>query len=254
LVDGAGPFQLRSHRPRQRRVGAGQYLQMEVRLRGDLGAQRVDDRQPGAPALGAPDAAHEVHVRHRRVVAPHDVEPGMLGEFRRAAGHRAIGAGPGFAAHPAAQGAPVELARAEPVEEARRHAVAGEETVRPGIVQRQYRLCSPAADNLSDPVVDLVERRVPRDPLELPGTFRSNPAQRVQQALRPMHEGFHPLRDFGADDPSRVRRRGRTAHLHDAALIDRDTDAARIRAIKGADAGALFKRHGSAPRRLANEL
>src|SRR5207253_11163027 len=48
--------------------------------------------------------------------------------------------------------------------------------------------------------------------------------------------------------------RRRAAHLHDTAVIDRDTDAAGIRAIEGADAGALFKRHGKTPRRLANEL
>src|SRR3954465_6599169 len=75
----------------------------------------------------------------------------------------------------------------------------------------------------------------------------------MQQTLRPMHEGFHPLRDLGADDPGRVRRRRRAAHLDDTVFIDRDTDAARIRAIEGADAGALFKRHGKTPRRLANE-
>src|SRR5436305_581888 len=69
-----------------------------------------------------------------------------------------------------------------------------------------------------------------------------------------MREGFHPLRDLGADDPGRVRRRGRAAHLDDTAIIDRDTDAARIRAIEGADAGALFKRHSKTPRPLANEL
>src|SRR5205085_2156538 len=36
-------------------------------------------------------------------------------------------------------------------------------------------------------------------------------------------------------------------------IIDRDTDAAGIRAIEGADAGALFKRHRKTPRRLADE-
>ena len=92
---------------------------MEIRLLGDLGAQRVDDRQPGALPLRPPDKPDQVDVRHRRVVAPDDIELRMLGEFRRAAGRRAISARPGLAAHPAAQRPSVELACAEPVEEAR---------------------------------------------------------------------------------------------------------------------------------------
>src|SRR5205807_8891256 len=99
-----------------------------------LGAQRTDARQPAAAPLGAPDAADEVHIRNGGVIAPYKVELGVLGKFGRATRHRAIGPGPGLAAHPAAQGAAVKLARAEPMEEAQRHAIARQETMRPGTV------------------------------------------------------------------------------------------------------------------------
>src|SRR5438874_7076134 len=184
-----------------------------------------------------------MHIRHGRVVAPDEVELGAFGEIGRAARHRTIGAGPGLAAHSAAQSAPIKLARPEPVEEAQRHAVAGEQTVRPGIVQRQDRLRPPAPDNLVDPLVDLVERSLPGDALELPGAFRSDAAQRIQKPLRPVHKGLHVARHLCADDPGRIAQRVRPADLGDTAVIDRDGDAARIGAIEGADAGALFERH-----------
>ena len=220
---------------------------MQIGLLGDLGAQRIDDGEPTAAALRLPDAAYEMHIRHGRVVAPDEVELGIFGEIGRAARHRAIGAGPGLAAHSAAQSAPIKLARPEPVEEAQRHAVAGEQTVRPGIVQRQDRLRPPAPDNLVDPLVDLVERSLPGDALELPGAFRSGAAQRIQKPLRPVHKGLHVARHLCADDPGRIGQRVRPADLGDTAVIDRDGDAARIGAIEGADAGALFERHPKTP-------
>ena len=64
--------------------------------------------------------------------------------------HRAIGAGPGFAAHAAAHARGDRAGCAKPVEEAQRHAVAGQHAVRAGIVQRHDRLRSPALDHLAD--------------------------------------------------------------------------------------------------------
>jgi hypothetical protein len=64
---------------------------MEIRLLGDLGAERVDDDQLAAGAHGAADAADEMQIGDGRVVAPDDVERGALGEFGRDAGHGAVG-------------------------------------------------------------------------------------------------------------------------------------------------------------------
>ena len=48
-----------------------------------------------------------MQVGDRRVVAPDDVQRRVLGELRRAAGHGAVGPGPGLAAHAAAQRAAI---------------------------------------------------------------------------------------------------------------------------------------------------
>ncbi len=218
---------------------------MQIRLLGDLGAQRVDDDQPAARALGPANAAHEVQIGGGRVVAPDDVELGVLGEFGRASGDGAIGPDPRLAAHPAAQCPPVELGSAEPMEEAQRHAVAGEKAVRAGIVQRHHRLRPPPIDDGADPLVDLVERRLPRDPLELPGTLGSDAAQRVKETLLAMHEVAGVTGDLVADHTGRIRDRIGAADLDDAALIDIDRQAAGVGAVEGAHTRLLFQCHGN---------
>ena len=161
VVECTDPFQFRRQRPRQQNVGSGQRCQMQVGLLGDLGAQRIDHHQLPALALRLPDAAYQMQVGDSRVVAPHHVQLRVRGELRRAAGNGAIGAGPRLAAHAAAHRAAIELRRAKLVEEARRHAVAGEHPVRTGIVQRRHRRRPPALDHVTGARVDFVERRVP---------------------------------------------------------------------------------------------
>ncbi len=86
-VQRADPFQLGRQRPGQQHVGAGQQRQVQIRLLGDLGAQRIDHHQPAALALRPADAAHQMQIGDRRVVAPDDVQ---LARARRTpAGSRA---------------------------------------------------------------------------------------------------------------------------------------------------------------------
>ena len=65
-------------------------------------------------------------VGNGRVVAPDEIELGGLGKFGRASGHGAVSPRPRFAAHAAAQGAPVKLSGAQAIEETRGHAVSGQ--------------------------------------------------------------------------------------------------------------------------------
>jgi hypothetical protein len=88
--------------------------------------------------------------------------------------------------------------------------------VRSRVIERRNRLGSPAVDHLADPVVDLIKRRLPRDLLELSRALQPDPAQRVQQALRPVHERGHIACDFGTDDPDGERHRFGAAHFRDA--------------------------------------
>jgi len=169
-----------------------------------------------------------VKIGDGRVVAPDDVELCAFREFGRASGDDAIGSRPGLAAHAAAQGAPVELGGTQPVKKTRGHAVASEKPVWAGIVQRHHRLRSPSADDVAHPLVDLVQRRVPRDAFELPGPLRSGAAQRMEEALRPVHEITHVAGDLVADDAGRVGRRVRAADLDHSAFIDANREAAGV--------------------------
>src|SRR6266566_403785 len=81
----------------------------------------------------------------------------------------------------------------------------------------------------------------------MPGALRAVAAQRVEKALRPVHEGFHALRDLAADDPGRIGRRAGAAHLDDMLVLNADGQAAGVGAIEGADACALVEGHGHTP-------
>ena len=119
--------------------------------------------------------------------------------------------------------------------------------MRTGIVQRHHRLRTPAVDYLVYPLVDIVQRRIPRNPLELVRAFGPEAAQRMQQAAWSVHERSHLPSHLVADDPGGVGRGLRTAHLDDTAIGDTDAQAAGIGAIESADAGALVGDHRSHP-------
>jgi len=99
----------------EQHVGAGLQCQVQLGLLGDLCAQRVDDDEPAALALRFPDLANQMQVGDGRVVAPDDVERGVRRRLRPDAGHRAISAGPGLAAHGAAECAAIKLGGAQPM-------------------------------------------------------------------------------------------------------------------------------------------
>ncbi len=217
---------------------------MQIRLLGDLRAQRVDDHQFAARALCFANAPDKMKIGDRRVVAPDDIELGVLGELRRASGHGAIGPRPRLAAHAAAQGPPIELGSAQPVEETRGHAVAGEEAVRAGIVQRHYRLRPPPADDVAHSRMDLVQRRIPRDALELLGTLRPDAAQGMEKAALSVDEVTHVPSDLVANHRRCVGQRVGAANPDDTALLDADSEATGVRTVEGADARAFLDGHG----------
>ena len=72
---------------------------MQIRLLGDLGAQRIDDDQLAARALGEAHATNKMNIRDGRIIAPDDIKVGTPGELGRASRDRAIGSGPGFPPH-----------------------------------------------------------------------------------------------------------------------------------------------------------
>src|ERR1700722_11064048 len=69
----------------------------------------------------------------------------------------------------------------------------------------------------------------------------------MQQALRPVHEGAHVLRNLVADDSSGERRGLGTAHLGYPPVLDGDAETARVRTIECTDTGAFDDSHLGSP-------
>ena len=193
-------------------------------------------------------AAHQMQVGDRRVVAPDDVQRRVLGELRRAAGHGAIGPGPGLAAHAAAQRAAIHHGS------------------RPACGRTATTCCRPTAcraDRHSSAAPP------PEDPSGRSPRWcgrGSRPAPLAQEMRSNFPAPFGPVRRNGCS-----RRRGPctkaamscatllqitpsvngialgAAHFHDALRLDGDSQAAGVRAVEGADAGAFLDVHVHSP-------
>jgi len=243
-------LKLIGERKGEQHVGAGLQGQVQIGLLGDLRAQRIDDRQPAALSHRGADLAHQMQIGDGCIVAPHDVERGVRRRLRSDAGYRTIGARPGLAAHPAAQGPAIELAGAQPMEEAQRHAVHRQHAVRARIVQRHHRLRAEALDHRRHASMNLVEGFVPADLLEPARATRPRAPQRPVQPAGAVCELGAVTRYLVADDPFRVRQRVRAAHLYDAVSLHLHDETAGVRTVEGTDAGVFQDRHD----RLQNDV
>ena len=130
------------------------------------------------------------------------------------------------------------------MEKAQRHAVIGEHAVRAGIVERHHRLRAVALDHRGDARVHDVERLLPADARERAGAARAGALERMQQAVCAVDEIVGVMRHLGADDALGIGQGVGAAHFDDAAVVDRHGQAAGVRAVEGADAGALHEGHG----------
>ena len=212
---------------------------VKVRLLGDLRPPRVHDDELGAGPARPVDHGHEVEVRPRHVAAPGDDQLRVLGLLGANARHRTERPDPRLRPDAAAQGAAVQQAGAEPVEEAEIHRAAGEQAVRPGVVERQDRLRPVSGDHGRKSVMDDVERLGPRDPLEAPFALGADASERRLEAALAVDEAWVRLRNLGAEDAGRVGVRTRAADRDDALVLDRDGQAAGVGAIERTHAGTL---------------
>ena len=259
VVEGASPLQLRRDGPGEDHVGAWPERDVKIGLLGDLDPLGVDHHDLGAVPLRLVDDGHEVEVRPRDVVAPHDDELRVRGLLGPDARHRAVGARPGLGADAAAQGLSVEQGRAEAMEEAQIHRGVGEHAMRTRIVEGQHGLRPVGGDGGRHARVDEVERFLPGDPLEASLALGPHPAKRRREPARPVHEVRIQRLDLGAEHARGQRVGARAAHLDHAIVLDRHGEAARVRAVEGADARFLGD-HGTSrvvrivPRWMAREL
>jgi len=138
--------------------------------------------------------------------------------------------------------AAIEQARAEPVEEAEIHRATGQQSVRPGVVERQDRLRARARHHGGESFVDDVERLRPRDALEsAPRPSRHAPERRLETPLA-VHEAGIRLRNLRAQNARRVRVRPRAADREDPVVLDGDGSGCTYRDNRG-DSARVFGFH-----------
>ena len=219
---------------------------MQVGLLGDLRPPRVDDDELRARPARAVDDRHDVEVRPRHVAAPGDDQLRVLRLLGADAGRRTERPDPRLGPDAAAEGPAIEQAGAELVEEPEVHRPAGQEPVRPGVVQRQDRLRAVGGDDGGESLVDDVERLGPRDALEAPLPLGAHPAQRRPETSLAVDEPGIRLRNLRAEDAGRVGIRARAPDRDDPLVLHRDGEAARVGTIEGADARVLGF-HGLSP-------
>src|SRR5438093_54112 len=78
---------------------------------------------------------------------------------------------------------------------------------------------SAAPGDLREPPRDRRDHRVPGDALEVPGPLRTGAAQRVQEAIRPVHAA-REVAHLGADEPVGERVDAAAGDRHGAAVLD----------------------------------
>jgi hypothetical protein len=240
VIEASDPLKLRRDGPREHHIRAGAHGQMEVRLLGRLDAPWIDHHQLGAIALGSVDLPHEMQIAAGGVVAPDDDELRETDLLERCAGCCAESAGVGGAADPAAQGTSAQQRGADPMKETQRHGITRQHPVRAGVVERQQRLRTVAADDLAYARVNGVQCLIPGDSLELVGTFLADTFQRVAQAVVAVHKFWVVIGHFGANGTVGDGIDFRTAHGDQLVAGNRHREAAGIRTIQGADAALVY--------------
>ncbi len=220
------------HQPeRERAVGAGQQRDVPVALVGGLGLARVDADELRAGPLRGLREGPEVQVRRDRVAAPDQDQPALGIERQVHADLGAVGRGQRLAAGAGADRA-VEQRRAEPVEEARRHALALHQPHRAGVAVGHdgLRRARSAGGDRLQPAGDVGQRLGPahtHEPATAPGPAALH---RMQHALGVVG-ALRVARDLGAQRAVRRRVPGVALDLDRAAVLHRDPDRAGVRAI-----------------------
>ena len=242
MIQASGPFQLHGKGPGENHIRAGTHGQMEMRLFGHFDSPRIDHDQPRAIALGGVDLPHEMQIAARRVVAPHDDELRKTDLLERCTGGCAESAGVGRATDAATSRAAAQQRSADLVKEAQRHGITRQHPVRAGIVERQQRLRAVAIDDLAYATVNGVESLIPSDSLELGGTLFPDAPQWVAHTVGAMDKLWIVIGHFRANGTVGDGIDLRAAHGDHLIAVNGHSEAARVRAIKGADA-ALFCVH-----------
>ena len=190
------------HRAGQRGVGPGPERQVDVGALGRSGAVGIDHDQRGAPPLRARHVGHHVHLGVHGIPAPDDDQVGVLADLAE------IGAALGPRARDPAGVRQGHADRRVPVRVAHRVAEAVDpvplhEPHGAGVVVGPHGL-GPVAGRLPrERRRHRVERLVPGDPRELPGSLGADAPQRMEEPVG-MVDALGVAADLLADHAGRV--------------------------------------------------
>ena len=103
----------------------------------------------------------------------------------------------------------------------------------PGAEIRPYGLGAELLDRALEPLADLVERRVPGDPLEVARALRADAPHRIEETLGRLAV-FQVAVHLVAEDTAGEGMLGVALQGHGAPILHRDDPAARVRAVERA--------------------
>ncbi len=215
----------------QRAIGSGPNGQVSVTFFGRLGSAGIDAPELGSIALGLLREGPEMKVGGDGVAPPDQDQPALCEMLGAHADLRAIGGAQAGCARAGTDG-PVEQRCADPMEEARGHALALHKPHGSGIGIRQHRPRVAGCDRLQARC-DLPQRLVPAHRLPAALTLAAGPPQGLQDALGVL-DALHVARNLGAQGPVCgwvVRISLQPEHL---LALDRDPDRTGVGAVMGA--------------------
>ena len=215
-------------RQRQGCVGARAQRDVFVALVGGFAAARVDADQARTVALGLLRQTPEVQVAADGVAAPDQDQLRFGEELHLHAELAAQGLHQCFTARRSADGA-LQVRGAEPVEEARGHALALHLAHGAGIAVGQDGLRVARRDGVQ-PAGDVIQRLVPADGFEPAAAFGADPLERGEDAVRVV-AALGVARDLGAQRPVGGAVVGIALHPHGHAVLDRGQQGTGVGAV-----------------------
>ena len=220
------------HRESDRDVRTGADGEVDVGLPGQRRSARVDDHQRGPGLDGGPHVRHQMDAGGRRVRAPDDDEFRVLVVGVGDAGHPAVERGGGGSGRRGADGAR-EPRGTEPPEELGVSRILGDEPIRPAVGDRENRLAAVTRPDLPHPgrygVEGFLPAHVPEASVALGADPQSGAVHPVA-AVDPVPEAAHLAADVAARDRLPVR----AVDAGEAPFLDRDGEAAGVRAVERA--------------------
>ena len=218
-------------RQRQRRIGAGQQLQVFMAFVGGLALARIDADQLGAIALGLHRIAPKMQVAANAVAAPNQDQPAFGKKLHPHAQLAAIGVQQSLRPGTGANGA-VQQGGAQLVEKAPVHALALHQAHGAGIAVGQDGLRVGLGDAVQ-PGADIGQRIVPAHRLKLAAALGPHPLHRLQHPVG-MVAALGVFADLGAKHAAGVRMQGVAADLGGYAIDHRGDQRAGVGAVMGA--------------------